>query len=71
MIKIYNVLTKKVQKSYVWWHGGLMQILKEKWLALPKRHEEFGKFLQAKNSDFILECKMVELNKNKNSKQKS
>ena len=39
-------------------------------LSFQKSHEEFGKFLQAeKNSDFILESKMVELNQNKDSKQ--
>ena len=34
--KIYNVWAKKVQKSYIWWHWGLMQNLKENWLVLFK-----------------------------------
>ena len=32
--KVYNVSAKKVQRSYVWWHWRLMQILKENWLVL-------------------------------------
>ena len=36
---------------------------------LPKMNEEFGKFSQS-NTTFILESKMVELNQNKNSKQR-
>ena len=40
-------------------------------LYFLKWHEEFGKFFvhKLKNGDFILESKMAELNKNKNSKQ--
>ena len=34
--KVYNVWTKKVQKSYVWWHWRLMQNLNENWLVLSK-----------------------------------
>ena len=35
---------KKVQRSYVWLQWILMQNLKENWLVLSKRHEEFGRF---------------------------
>ena len=38
-------------------------------LSFQKWHEEFRKFYRLKNSDFILESKVVELNQNKNSKQ--
>ena len=38
-------------------------------LCFQNWHEEFGKFSQAGKSDFILESKLAELNKNKNSKQ--
>ena len=60
---------KIVQRSYAWWHWRLMQNLKENWLVLW--HEEFGKFSFKgwKNSDFILESKMAELNQNQNSKE--
>ena len=40
-----------------------MQNLKENWLVVSRN------FHRLKNSDFILESKMAELNKNKNSKQ--
>ena len=57
---------KKVQRSYDWLHWRLMQNLKEKWLVLSKM---IWRILQIfvhrlKNSDFILESKMTELNKN-------
>ena len=62
---------KKVQRSYVWWHWRLMQNLKEKWPVLSKMTRRIWQiFVRGlKNSDFILESKMVELNQNKNSKQ--
>ena len=34
--KVYNVLAKKLQKSYVWLHSRLIKCLKENWLVLPK-----------------------------------
>ena len=37
-------------------------------LCFPKWHKEFGKFFQLKNSNFILETKMVEQNQSENSK---
>ena len=47
------------------------KIWRKSHLCFQKWHEEFDKFSQAelKNSDFILESKMGELNQNKNSKQ--
>ena len=36
LTKVYNIWTKKVQKSYVWWHWRLMQNLKKNWLVLSK-----------------------------------
>ena len=61
---------KKVQRSYVWWHWKLMQNLKEKWLVVSKITWRIGQIFvhRLKNSNFILQIKMAELNKNKNSK---
>ena len=36
LTKVYNVWTKKIQRSYVWWHWRLVQNLIENWLVLPK-----------------------------------
>ena len=36
LTKVYNVWTRKVQVSYVWWHWRLMQNLKENWPVLSK-----------------------------------
>ena len=71
LTKVYNVWAKKVQRSYVWWHWRLMQNLKENWLVLSKLIWRIWQIFlcRLKNSDFILESKMVELNQNKNSKQ--
>ena len=62
---------KKVQESYVLLHWKLMQNLKENWLVLSKMTWRIWQIFvhRLKNSDFILESKMVELNQNKNSKQ--
>ena len=62
---------KKVQRSYFWWHWRLMQNLKENWLVLSKMTWRIWQIFvhRLKNSDFILESKMAELNQNKNSKQ--
>ena len=62
---------KKVQRSYVWWHWILMQNLKENWLVLSKTTGRIWQIFvhRLKNSDFILESKMAELNQNKNCKQ--
>ena len=38
-------------------------------LRFPKWHVNLANFYRLKNSDFILESKMVELNQNKNSEQ--
>ena len=57
--------------SYVWLHWRLMQNLKENWLVVSKMTwriwENF--VYRLKNSDFVLESKIAELNQNKNSKQ--
>ena len=62
---------KKVRRSYVSWHWKLMQSLKENWLVLSKMTWRIWQIFihRLKNSDFILESKKAELNKNKNSKQ--
>ena len=62
---------KKLERSYVWWHWKLMQNLKENWLVLSKMTWKIWQILvhRLKNSDYILESKMAELNQNKNSKQ--
>ena len=43
--KVYNVWSKKVQRSYISWHGRAMQNLKKTDLSFGKWYEEFGKFL--------------------------
>ena len=70
LTKVY-VWAKKVQRSYVWWHWILIQNLKGYWLALSKVTWRIWQIFvhKLKNNDFILESKMAELNKNKNSKQ--
>ena len=62
---------KKAQRSYVWWHWRLIQNLKENWLVLSKITWRLWQIFvhRLKNSDFILESKMVQINKNTNSKQ--
>ena len=34
--KAYKYLNEKVQKSYVSWHGRVVQSLKKNWLMVPK-----------------------------------
>ena len=67
----YIVCAKKVQKKYVWWHWRLMETLQENWLVLSKMKWRIWQISihRLKNSDFILESKMAELNQNKHSKQ--
>ena len=64
-------LKKKVQRSYLWLHWILLQNLKENWPVLSKITWRIWEIFvhRLKNSNFILESKMAELNKNKNSKQ--
>ena len=71
LTKVYNVLAKKIQRSYVWLHRGLMQNLKKNWLVISKITWRIWQTFvhRLKNSDFILESKIVKLNKNKNSTQ--
>ena len=62
---------KTVQMSYVWWHWRLVQNLKEDWLVLSRMTLRIWQIFvhRLRNSYFILESKMRELNQNKNSKQ--
>ena len=71
LTKVYTAWVKKIQMSYVWWHRRLMQNLKANWLVLSKMLWRFWQIFTGwtKNSDFILEKKMLELNQNENSKQ--
>ena len=71
LIKVYNILAKKVQRSYVWWHWRLMKNLKENWLVLSKITWRISQIFvyRLKNSDLLLESKMAELNQNQKSKQ--
>ena len=62
--KVYNLWAKKVRRSYVWWHWIWIQNLKKNWLVLSKMTCN-----RLKNSDFILESKMVKISENRNSKQ--
>ena len=57
---------KKVQRSYIWLHYRLIQNWKENWLVLSKMTWRISQIFihRLKNSDFILERKMAELNKN-------
>ena len=62
---------KKVQRGYFWWHWILMQNWKENWLVVSKTTWRIWQIFvhRLKNSNFILESKMVELNPYKNWKQ--
>ena len=64
LIKVYNVWTKEVQRRYIWWHWRLMQNLKENWFVLSKMTWRICQIFvhRLKNSNFILESKMAELN---------
>ena len=61
----------KVQRSYIWWHWILMQNLKENWFVLSKMTWRICQIFvhRLKNSNFILESKLTELNQNQDSKQ--
>ena len=65
MTKVYSA------RAYVWLHLSLIQDLKEKWVVLSKMTSRICQIFvyRLKNSNFILESKMVELNQNQNSKQ--
>ena len=73
LTKVYNIRAKKVQRTrtYVWWFWILIQNLKENWLVLSKMAWRIWLIFvhSLKNSNFILESKMGELNQNQNSKQ--
>ena len=71
LTKVYNVWAKKIKRSSVRLHWGLMQNLKENWLVLSKMTWRILQVFvhKLKNRDFILVSKMAELNKNENSKQ--
>ena len=62
---------KKVERSYVCLHWRLMQNLNENWFVFSKMTWRIRQIFvhRLKNRDFILESKMAELNKNKDSKQ--
>ena len=68
LIKVFNFWTKKLQRSYIWWHSRLMQNLKENWFVLSKMTWRICQIFvhMLKNSNIILESKMAELNQNKN-----
>ena len=44
LTKVYNVWPKKVQGSYIWWNGILIQNLKKNY-CFQKWHKEFAKCL--------------------------
>ena len=71
LIKVYDVWAKKVQGSYIWWQSILMQNLNESWFVFSKMTWRICQIFvnRLKNSDFILESKVAELNQNKNWKQ--
>ena len=52
------------ERSYIWWQWRLMQNLKENWFVLSKMTWKICQIFahRMKNSDFILESKMAELN---------
>ena len=41
--KVYIVWAAKVERSYLWWHWRVMQILKKNWLAVWKKAWEIWK----------------------------
>ena len=67
----YIMFELKKCRSYIWWHWRLIQNLKEGWSVLSKTTWRVCQTFihRLKNSDFILESKMAELNQNKNSKK--
>ena len=68
MTKVYNVWAKKY-RGVVFVGTEDWQKLKQNWLVLSKMTwEKLEHFHRLKNSDFILDCKMAELNQNKNWK---
>ena len=72
MSKVYNVWAKRVQGSYVWWVIFLRIDAKfegKLTCAFKNDMKNLANFQRLKNNDYILESKMAELNKNKNSKQ--
>ena len=62
---------KKIYRSYPWCCWRLIQNLKENWFVLSKMTRRIWQIFvyKLKNSNFILESKMAELNQNKDSKQ--
>ena len=70
LTKVYNVWAKKVQRSYIWSHWGLMKKFEGKLTYAFKNYtKNLANFHRLKNSDFLLESKKVELHQNKSSKQ--
>ena len=71
MIKVYNVWAKKCTEELILVALKIDAKFERNWLALSKMTWRIWKLFvhRLKNSDLILESKMVELNKNKNSRQ--
>ena len=44
LCKVFNVCPKKLQRSYLSWHGRMVQIWKKTDLWFGKWHEEYGQF---------------------------
>ena len=44
LYKVYNVWPKKVQRSYISWHGRVMTNFKKNWLVVWKMTWKYGKF---------------------------
>ena len=44
LCKVFNVWPKKLQRSYLSWHGRMVQIWRKTDLWFGKWHEEYGKF---------------------------
>ena len=77
-LKIFNLMglfwpkytmleLKKLQRSYIWMHLGLMQNLRENWFVLCKMPWRICQifFHRLKNCNFILGSKMAKLSQNK------
>ena len=71
LTKVYNVWARKKYRGAICGHRRLMKNLKKNGLVLSKMTWRIWQIFvyRLKNTDFVLESKMAELNQNKNSKQ--
>ena len=67
LVKVYKVLTKKVQRSYVSWHWIMMQVLNKNWFVVSKMTKIWWiltrvlKSLKNLQLDWFLLCKVYKV----------